>query len=69
MAGKRPAGWIWDLLPTRPGWAGGFRDEWMAGEAGAMDRLDDFGGKAAAYDVDRNLPSKKVVRVCRRICI
>jgi deoxyribodipyrimidine photo-lyase len=49
----------WDLLPTRPDWAGGFRDKWTPGEDGAKVRLDDFVPKAAAYDVDRNLPSEE----------
>jgi deoxyribodipyrimidine photo-lyase len=47
----------WALLPAKPDWAGGFRDEWTPGEEGAKERLDDFGPKAAAYDIDRNLPS------------
>lgn len=47
----------WKLLPVKPDWAGGFRDEWTPGEQGAAERLEDFLPKAAAYDVDRNLPS------------
>lgn len=47
----------WELLPTRPDWAGGFRDEWTPGEAGAMLRLDDFVDRAARYSECRNLPS------------
>ncbi len=47
----------WELLPMRPDWAGGFRDEWTPGEAGALLRLDDFVDRAARYSECRNLPS------------
>jgi deoxyribodipyrimidine photo-lyase len=47
----------WHLLPGKPDWAGGFRQEWAPGEEGATERLEDFVPRAAAYDVDRNLPS------------
>jgi deoxyribodipyrimidine photo-lyase len=47
----------WRLLPTRPDWAGGMRDEWTPGEAGADERLAAFASKAARYDSRRNLPS------------
>ncbi|MEG3151441.1 deoxyribodipyrimidine photo-lyase [Sphingomonas sp. ZT3P38] len=47
----------WALLPTKPDWAGGFRDEWTPGEAGALERLDTFLPEVAAYDLARNLPS------------
>ncbi len=47
----------WNLLPTKPDWAGGFAAEWTPGEAGAHDRLSDFRNEAAAYDHARNLPS------------
>jgi deoxyribodipyrimidine photo-lyase len=46
----------WQLLPTKPDWAGGFA-EWVPGEAGAAARLQAFLGHAAGYDVGRNLPS------------
>lgn len=36
----------WQLLPTRPDWAGGLRDEWTPGEAGAQARIDAFVGRA-----------------------
>src|SRR6188768_925628 len=59
-----PAAWpesdaldAWALLPTQPDWAGGFRDEWTPGEAGAEERLEAFLPEVAAYDVARNLPS------------
>jgi deoxyribodipyrimidine photo-lyase len=32
----------WDLLPTRPDWAGGLRDAWEPGEHGAHQRLEHF---------------------------
>lgn len=34
----------WALLPTCPDWAGGMREEWQPGEAGALERLDTFVG-------------------------
>ncbi len=47
----------WNLLPANPDWAGGFREEWTPGEAGALDRLEDFADQAARYEARRNLPS------------
>lgn len=47
----------WGLLPNKPDWAAGFRGEWTPGEAGARQRLDDFHGRAARYEGQRNLPS------------
>jgi deoxyribodipyrimidine photo-lyase len=32
----------WGLLPTRPDWAGGLRETWIPGEAGARERLSIF---------------------------
>ena len=32
----------WGLRPTKPDWAGGLRDTWNPGEAGARTRLDTF---------------------------
>lgn len=48
----------WDLLPTRPDWAGGLRDTWEPGEPAARARLrsflhDDIG----SYDRARDEPS------------
>ena len=45
----------WQLLPTKPDWAGGMRDTWTPGEAGAMERAEGFlqhglAGYAAARD-------------------
>jgi deoxyribodipyrimidine photo-lyase len=47
----------WNLLPTKPDWAGGMADMWTPGEAGAKTRLDDFTGRARLYNEQRNLPS------------
>ncbi|MDO6415749.1 deoxyribodipyrimidine photo-lyase [Sphingomonas sp. BIUV-7] len=46
----------WQLLPTKPDWAGGF-DVWTPGEAGAVEALEDFADRVATYDHHRNLPS------------
>ncbi len=59
MADGAPAGdrlEDWGLLPTKPDWAGGMRDSWTPGEAGAAARLSDFLDIAAGYDKGRNLP-------------
>jgi deoxyribodipyrimidine photo-lyase len=47
----------WQLLPTRPDWAEGFRDTWAPGEATAQARLEHFLELAEDYDEDRNRPS------------
>ena len=47
----------WALLPTRPDWAGGLREEWSPGEAGATARLEAFASRAARYAERRNLPT------------
>jgi deoxyribodipyrimidine photo-lyase len=47
----------WNLLPTKPDWAAGMRDEWTPGEAGALVRLEDFVERAGRYAECRNLPS------------
>ncbi|HYE47982.1 MAG TPA: deoxyribodipyrimidine photo-lyase [Azospirillaceae bacterium] len=47
----------WGLLPSGPDWAGGLRDTWTPGEAGAAGRLARFlEGPAAAYGAARDLP-------------
>jgi deoxyribodipyrimidine photo-lyase len=47
----------WKLLPTKPDWAGGLRDSWQPGEAGAKALLDTFlAGRVQKYDEARNLP-------------
>lgn len=47
----------WKLLPTKPDWAGGFRQQWDCGEAAAQAALEDFVDHAADYEDERNLPS------------
>ncbi len=47
------------LLPIKPDWAGGMRDMWIPGEAGAHERLAVFLPRANRYDEDRNFPSIK----------
>ena len=47
----------WSLLPSRPDWAGGLREEWTPGEAGANQRLQAFAERARRYAEARNLPS------------
>jgi deoxyribodipyrimidine photo-lyase len=45
------------LLPVKPDWAGGLRETWTPGEAGAAARLADFlSGAFAGYDEKRNRP-------------
>jgi deoxyribodipyrimidine photo-lyase len=47
----------WGLLPTRPDWAGGLRETWQPGEAGAAARLAAFLDRALLrYDDLRNRP-------------
>ncbi|HEU0071924.1 MAG TPA: deoxyribodipyrimidine photo-lyase [Alphaproteobacteria bacterium] len=47
----------WALLPTKPDWAGGMREAWTPGEAGAQARLDGFIADALAeYHVMRDRP-------------
>ena len=49
----------WSLLPTRPDWAGGMRESWTPGEAGAHRRLEAFMERGVAgYDEGRNLPGQ-----------
>lgn len=47
----------WNLLPSKPDWAGGLRAEWSPGEHGAHERLERFAHQARAYGERRNLPS------------
>ncbi|MDO5661129.1 MAG: deoxyribodipyrimidine photo-lyase [Brachybacterium sp.] len=44
------------LLPTAPDWAGGLRERWTPGEAGAHERLDDLEDVLATYVEDRDRP-------------
>jgi deoxyribodipyrimidine photo-lyase len=49
----------WALLPKHPDWAGGLRDTWQPGEAGAQGRLHDFlAAPANTYDIGRNQPAE-----------
>ncbi|EFI50380.1 deoxyribodipyrimidine photo-lyase [Afipia sp. 1NLS2] len=49
----------WQLEPTRPDWAGGFRETWTPGEAGAHRRLHDFlDGAIKGYAEGRDFPGK-----------
>ncbi|GIL39175.1 deoxyribodipyrimidine photo-lyase [Rhodospirillales bacterium TMPK1] len=46
------------LLPTKPDWAGGLRDDWEVGEKAAQDRLDEFCEHLLqGYSTTRNLPA------------
>ncbi len=47
----------WNLLPTRPDWAGGLRDFWDVGEKAAHERLEWWEGHTDDYEEARNLPS------------
>ena len=47
----------WNLLPTKPDWAAGFRDAWEVGESVAQAQLDDFADRVTDYEDDRNRPS------------
>ena len=48
-----------ELLPTAPDWAGGLRESWTPGEAGALDRLDAFVDSGARhYKSERDRPDK-----------
>ncbi len=47
----------WSLLPHAPDWAGGLRDSWTPGEAGAKSRLEAFLDAAVGdYQAQRDLP-------------
>lgn len=47
----------WDLLPTRPDWAGGLREEWTPGEEGAQARLARFADEGLALYHRRDEPA------------
>ena len=47
----------WNLLPTKPDWAAGFRDAWEVGESAALAQLEDFADRVKDYEDDRNRPS------------
>ncbi|MDB5641396.1 MAG: phrA [Hyphomicrobiales bacterium] len=47
------------LLPTHPDWAGGLRETWRPGEAGAQERLADFlDTRAHRYAASRDRPDQ-----------
>ena len=50
----------WDLLPTKPDWAGDIRKFWEFGEVAAHGRLDWWAGEISDYDEGRNLPSQDI---------
>ncbi len=50
----------WNLLPTKPDWAGGFSD-WTPGEEGARAAFRTFLPKIAGYDDGRNLPTEAAI--------
>ena len=45
-----------ELLPTSPDWAGGLRETWVPGEAGALGRLESAAERAAGYADERDRP-------------
>ena len=48
----------WGLLPAAPDWAGGLRESWTPGEAGAAHRLEAFLDRTAAGYADaRDIPA------------
>jgi deoxyribodipyrimidine photo-lyase len=49
----------WSLLPSHPDWAGGLRDTWVPGEAGALARFGYFIDEGLdGYSAGRNYPDK-----------
>jgi deoxyribodipyrimidine photo-lyase len=49
----------WELLPTRPDWAGGLREKWTPGEAEAHRSLERFLATGLAdYESERDLPAQ-----------
>lgn len=48
----------WELLPTRPDWAGGLRENWTPTEAGGHQRLREFlEDQVQDYDDARDVPA------------
>ncbi len=59
VASRSDAARHWQLLPTKPDWAGGFRETWQPGEAAAQARLPQFLARALhAYPTGRNTPGE-----------
>jgi deoxyribodipyrimidine photo-lyase len=49
----------WQLRPSKPDWAGGLREAWQPGEAGAQERLADFAETSVlAYHDQRDRPGR-----------
>jgi deoxyribodipyrimidine photo-lyase len=49
----------WGLLPVKPDWAGGLRESWTPGEAGAMARFESFIDEGLeGYAKGRNYPAR-----------
>lgn len=48
----------WELLPTKPDWAGGLRAFWEVGEAAAHRQLEDWTEAVGSYHDSRNLPAE-----------
>jgi deoxyribodipyrimidine photo-lyase len=48
----------WQLLPSKPDWAGGLRDHWTPGEAGARERLSEFLKHIGKYSGGRDHPDR-----------
>ena len=48
----------WDLLPTRPDWAGGIAQTWQPGEIAGRAVLENFSAKVSVYNGQRNFPAK-----------
>jgi deoxyribodipyrimidine photo-lyase len=50
----------WHLLPTKPDWAGGLRETWTPGEAGAQERLGQFLDEGLrGYADGRDVPGRE----------
>ncbi len=49
----------WGLLPTKPDWSTGFGEDWIPGEAAALERAEDFADKVDDYEAMRNLPAEE----------
>nr|WP_277422344.1 deoxyribodipyrimidine photo-lyase [Minwuia thermotolerans] len=51
----------WDLTPAKPDWAGGLREAWTPGEAGARSRFETFlNEKLDDYAAGRDAPARDV---------